>query len=236
MFIDDDSNDVVITVINSYVAQVDGDYDKNDEELDLKALDGTELPADDTTLSADDFDYLDTYSDEDYVLVTVANKEIKTIALAETVEGKVTAYTEKKNVTVDGTKYEYSKNYTDAVKDDSNLSYDLNDAYTLVLDANGYVIYTDGTADHNDYVYVAEIAPTGGAKADLEADAYFIDGTNKVVVVDNDDEIEEFIGIINRIAQDHPILVVVLLQREEQRQVRAGGDHWREGRDLHREH
>ena len=191
VFIDDDSNDVVITVINSYVAQVDGDYDKNDEELDLKALDGTALPADDTTLSADDFDYLDTYSDEDYVLVTVANKEIKTIDLAETVEGKVTAYTEKKNVTVDGTKYEYSKNYTDAVKDDSNLSYDLNDAYTLVLDANGYVIYTDGTAGHNDYVYVAEIAPTGGAKADLEADAYFIDGTNKVVVVDNDDKIED---------------------------------------------
>ena len=191
VFIDDDSNDVVITVINSYVAQVDGDYDKNDEELDLKALDGTALPADDTTLSADDFDYLDTYSDEDYVLVTVANKEIKTIDLAETVEGKVTAYTEKKNVTVDGTKYEYSKNYTDAVKDDSNLSYDLNEAYTLVLDANGYVIYTDGTVGHNDYVYVAEIAPTGGAKADLEADAYFIDGTNKVVVVDNDDEIKD---------------------------------------------
>ena len=198
VFIDDDSNDVVITVINSYVAQVDGDYDKNDEELDLKALDGTALPADDTTLSADDFDYLDTYSDEDYVLVTVANKEIKTIDLAETVEGKVTAYTEKKNVTVDGTKYEYSENYTDAVKDDSNLSYDLNEAYTLVLDANGYVIYTDGTAGHNDYVYVAEIAPTGGAKADLEADAYFIDGTNKVVVVDNDDEIKDNTNFENK--------------------------------------
>ena len=191
VFIDDDSNDVVITVINSYVAQVDGDYDKNDEELELDILDEAFVDVKDTALSSDDFDYLDSYSDEDYVLITVANKEIKTIDLAETVEGKVTAYTEKKNVTVDGTKYEYSKNYTDAVKEDSNLSYDLNDAYTLVLDANGYVIYTDGTAGHNDYVYVAEIAPTGGAKADLEADAYFIDGTNKVVVVDNDDEIKD---------------------------------------------
>ena len=145
VFIDDDSNDVVITVINSYVAQVDGDYDKNDEELELDILDEAFVDVKDTTLSSDDFDYLDSYSDEDYVLITVANKEIKTIDLAETVEGKVTAYTEKKNVTVDGTKYEYSKNYTDAVKEDSNLSYDLNDAYTLVLDANGYVIYTDGT-------------------------------------------------------------------------------------------
>ena len=189
VFIDDDSNDVVITVINSYVAQVDGDYDKNDEELELKELDESPVNAKDYTLSSDDFDYLDSYSDEDYVLITVADKEIKSIALAETVEGKVTAYTEKKNVTVDGTKYEYSKNYTKAV--DEEMKYDLNEAYTVVLDANGYVIYTDGTAGHNDYVYVAEIAPTGGAKADLEADAYFIDGTNKVVVVDNDDEIKD---------------------------------------------
>ena len=191
VFIDDDSNDVVITVINSYVAQVDGDYDKNDEELELDILDEAFVDVKDTTLSSDDFDYLDSYSDEDYVLITVANKEIKTIDLAETVEGKVTAYTEKKNVTVDGTKYEYSKNYTDAVKDDSDLSYDLNDAYTLVLDANGYVIYTDGTAGHNDYVYVAEIAKTSGAKKDLEADAYFIDGTNKVITIDNKDERKE---------------------------------------------
>ena len=186
VFIDDDSNDVVITVINSYVAQVDGDYDKNDEELDLKALDGTELPADDTTLSADDFDYLDTYSDEDYVLVTVANKEIKTIALAETVEGKVTGYTQKKNVTVDGTKYEYSENYTKAV--DEEMKYDLNEAYTVVLDANGYVVYSDASDRTEDYVYVAKLAETGGAKGNLEADAYFIDGTNEVIVVDNDED------------------------------------------------
>ena len=198
VFIDDDSNDVVITVINSYVAQVDGDYDKNDEELELDILDEAFVDVKDTTLSSDDFDYLDSYSDEDYVLITVADKEIKTIALAETVEGKVTGYTEQKNVTVDGTKYEYSKNYKDAVDKNSKLSYDLNDAYTLVLDANGYVIYTDGTAGHNDYVYVAEIAPTGGAKADLEADAYFIDGTNKVVVVDNDDEIEDNTSFENK--------------------------------------
>ena len=188
VFIDDDSNDVVITVINSYVAQVDGDYDKNDEELELDILDEAPVDVKDTTLSSDDFDYLDSYSDEDYVLITVANKEIKTIALAETVEGKVTAYTEKKNVTVDGTKYEYSKNYTDAVKSDSKLTYNLNDAYTLFLDATGYVIYTDGTAGHNDYVYVAKMDYAGGAKKSLEGDAYFIDGTNKVITIDNDDD------------------------------------------------
>lgn len=184
VFIDDDSNDVVIAVINSYVAQVDGDYDKNDEELELDILDEAFVDVKDTTLSSDDFDYLDSYSDEDYVLITVANKEIKTIDLAETVEGKVTAYTEKKNVTVDGTKYEYSKNYTKAV--DEEMKYDLNEAYTVVLDANGYVVYSDASDSTEDYVYVAKLAETGGAKGNLEADAYFIDGTNEVIVVDND--------------------------------------------------
>ena len=188
VFIDDDSNDVVITVINSYVAQVDGDYDKNDEELELDILDEAPVDVKDTTLSSDDFDYLDSYSDEDYVLITVANKEIKTIALAETVEGKVTGYTQKKNVTVDGTKYEYSKNYTKAV--DEEMKYDLNEAYTVVLDANGYVVYSDASDSTEDYVYVAKLAETGGAKGNLEADAYFIDGTNEVIVVDNDEDFD----------------------------------------------
>ena len=80
----------------------------------------------------------------------MANKEIKTIALAETVEGKVTGYTQKKNVTVDGTKYEYSKNYTKAV--DEEMKYDLNEAYTVVLDANGYVVYSDASDSTEDYV------------------------------------------------------------------------------------
>ena len=188
VFIDDDSNDVVIAVINSYVAQVDGDYDKNDEELELDILDEAFVDVKDTTLSSDDFDYLDSYSDEDYVLITVANKEIKTIALAETVEGKVTGYTQKKNVTVDGTKYEYSKNYTKAV--DEEMKYDLNEAYTVVLDANGYVVYSDASDSTEDYVYVAKLAETGGAKGNLEADAYFIDGTNEVIVVDNDEDFD----------------------------------------------
>ena len=187
VFVDDDNN-VTITVINTYVAQVDGDYDAQDEELDLDVLEESPFTADDYTLSSDDFDYLDTYEDEDYVLVTVADGQIKTIQKADTVTGDVTSYTEKKSVTVDGTKYEYSKNYTDAVKDDSKLSYNLGNEYTLVLDTNGYVLYTDGTAGHNDYVYVASMKTSGGVKSNLEGDAYFIDGTNKVIVIDNEED------------------------------------------------
>ena len=117
----------------------------------------------------------------------MADGEIKTIEPAEVVTGDVTAYTDTKSVTVDGTKYEYSKNYADATTADK-VTYTLGNEYTLVLDNNGYVLYTDGTAGHNDYVYVAEMQPSGGAKSNLEGDAYFIDGTNEVIVIDNDDD------------------------------------------------
>ena len=183
VFVDDDNN-VVITVINTYVAQVDGDYDKDDKELDLTTVnDDNKFPSvKNMTLSADDFDYLNAYSDEDYVLVTVAGDEIKTIEKAETVTGTMDAYTKDKSITVDNTKYEYSKNYAGDIKEP-----ELGEEYVVVLDANGYVVYTDGVEASDNYVYVASMGETSGAKKDLEADAYFADGTNKVIIVDKDD-------------------------------------------------
>ena len=187
VFVDDDNN-VVITVINTYVAQVDGDYDKDDKELDLTTVnDDKKFPSvKNMTLSADDFDYLNAYSDEDYVLVTVAGDEIKTIEKAETVTGTMDAYTKDKSITVDNTKYEYSKNYAGDIKEP-----ELGEKYVVVLDANGYVVYTDGVEASDNYVYVASMDNTSGVKKNLEADAYFADGTNKVIVVDNDDEFAE---------------------------------------------
>lgn len=185
VFVDDDNN-VVITVINTYVAQVDGDYDADDKELDLKALDDSALPCGNVTLSSDDFDYLDAYSDEDYVLVTVVGDEVKTIEKAETVTGTVNAYTAKKSITVDGTKYEYSMNYTKAVTDEK-FAPELGEEWIVVLDANGYAVYADGVEASDNYVYVASMGETSGVKKDLEADAYFADGTNKVIIVDKDD-------------------------------------------------
>ena len=64
---------------------------------------------------------------------------------------------------MDGTKYEYSKNYTKlSMRMKIRTS---NEAYTVVLDANGYVVYSDASDSTEDYVYVAKLAETGGAKA-----------------------------------------------------------------------
>ena len=200
VYVDDDLNTVTITLIHTYVAQVDGDYDEDNEELELAALDGTmDIPADTLTLSSDDFDNLDQFADEDYVLLTVADSEVQTIEAAEAVTATVTAYTVGSSVTADGTRYYYNETYTKARNDNrtESVTYDLNDDYTLILDSYGYVVYSDGSEGVEDYVYVTDMAYNGGVRSDLEAEAYSMDGTNSVITIDNDDE-EPWKSLTNR--------------------------------------
>ena len=184
----DSNDDVTVTVINTYLAQVDGDYDKDDETLDLAAVDGVKSQS--ATLSSDDFSGLNTFADEDYVLLTVANDEVKSIEKAEVLNATVTSYTKGKSVTADGTKYEYSASYTDS----KNLTYNLKDEYTLVLDKTGYVLYTDGIEADGNYVYVTEFGYEGAVNSTLVANAYFANGTTEVIKVHGDSKLTDESG------------------------------------------
>ena len=194
----DDENNVTITQIHTYVAQVDGDYDEDNEELELTIPDENEVatPDVDLTLSSDDFDNLDQFSDEDYVLITVADDEVQTIEAAEVITGTVSAYTVGTSVTADGTRYYYNNTYTSARWDDEDVedniaaesdlvTYSLGNDYTLVLDNYGYVVYSDGTSSVNDYVFITAMSNTSGVRRNLEAEAYFVDGTNGVITIDS---------------------------------------------------
>ena len=181
VFVDDDNN-VILSQIHTYVAQVDGGYDEENEELGLDDLGLDTFPAVNTTLSADDFENLSAFEDGDYVLITAVGDEVKTIQAAEVVSGTVTSYTSNKNVTLDGTKYEYSQGYSS--------TYNLKDDYDLVLDTYGYVIYADGVEASNDYVFITNVAQIGGVNKSFEAKAYFVDGTTAVIEVSNADDLE----------------------------------------------
>ena len=181
VFVDDDNN-VILSQIHTYVAQVDGGYDEENEELELDDLGLDTFPAVNTTLSADDFENLSAFEDGDYVLITAVGDEVKTIQAAEVVSGTVTSYTSNKNVTLDGTKYEYSQGYSS--------TYNLKDDYDLVLDTYGYVIYADGVEASNDYVFITNVAQIGGVNKSFEAKAYFVDGATAVIEVSNADDLE----------------------------------------------
>ena len=168
--------------------QVNGDYDKDEEELTLATVDDAKDPGvSDDVLSSDDFDNLDAYEDEEYVLVTVADGVIKSIAKAEQVTATVTEYVEDDTVTAGGTEYKYAYG-----NDNTDGSYELKTDYDLYLDAYGYVIYADGVEASDDYVFITDIAKIGGVNKSYEAKAYFVDGTTAVIEVSNSDDLTDW--------------------------------------------
>ena len=172
-----------ITVVNTYLMQVNGDYDEDEEELTLATVDDTKTPdfSYDDVISSDDFDNLDSYEDEEYVLVTIAEGEgIQSIAKAEQVTATVTEYVEDESVTAGGTEYKYAY-----ANDKTEGSYDLKADYDLYLDAYGYVIYAPAVEDETNYVYIAEFAPSSRLETNskLVAYGYFLDGTDDEISV-----------------------------------------------------
>ena len=190
---DDDNDDTVrIVSIKTWLAEVSGDYDEDDEELELVDVDEDDVPglgidSDEYTLSSDRFANLDTFEDEDYVLVTIAKGEIMSIAKAEKVTGTVTNYEVGDSITADGTKYEYSKTYDDynSKNEDWGDNLSIDDEYDLYLDAYGYVIFYDGVEDDGKYVYIDDFfAASNSSKSTVKANAYFLDGTNEEISID----------------------------------------------------
>ena len=172
----------VITVVNTYLMQVTGDYDKKDETLSLTEIDEVKASgAKSFKLSSDDFDNLASFSDEEYVLVTVANGDIKSIAKAEKVSGTVTEYVKEDTVTAGGTVYKYS-----AMNDASDKSYELKSEYALYLDPYGYVLYTDGVEAEDNYVFISEFAKNSQltTNSKVVAYAYFLDGKDDEITID----------------------------------------------------
>ena len=175
----------VITVVNTYIMQVNGDYDKDEEELTLATVDGAKDPGvSDDVLSSDDFDNLDAYEDEEYVLVTVADGVIKSIAKAEQVTASVTEYVEDDTVTAGGTEYKYAYG-----NDNTDGTYELKTDYDLYLDAYGYVIYADGVEDETNYVYIYEFGTDSGLTSTSKVVAYgfFLDGTDDEITINKVD-------------------------------------------------
>ena len=181
---------VTITVTNYYLAKAAEDYDSNNEELDVEIQSGA-VALDSNTLELEDFAGIVSVKENDYLLVTVANNEIKTMAPVEVVGDVVVTAARSGDYVTAGQKYEYN---SVAAGDSGALGhelmaaankYSLNDkGYNLYLDPHGYVLgveAVDGKANVNDYVFIKDAKEVG---YDYIAKAVFTDGTSKTITVD----------------------------------------------------
>ncbi len=172
----DDDDNVTIVRINTYVGQVNRSVaatSSKDAYIVINTM--SQKPVTGGTVN---YETNESFDDDAYVLYTYANNEVQSVAVAESVSGEVTTYTTGKNITVGGTKYDYSKNIAGetapATKND----------YVVYLDAYGYAIYVDEEEFvSSDYAYVIKAENETDAdlvKAD-RAKLAFTDGTVKTV-------------------------------------------------------
>lgn len=135
------------------------------------------------------------FAKDDIVVYTAAGKEIKSMAVAKTVAGKVTAQADKDYTTLDGTKYGYNYAYKDngvqaglynledSKKNDNPV---IDKEATLYLDAYGYAVAFEGkSSTAEDYLFVKA---TDKSYGDISAKVVFFDGTQKTIDIDKVDD------------------------------------------------
>ena len=206
---DADITDVTVYTIiqiTTYVAQATSDYNASRDNVTIELLDtddgtdnsitlgnGTKIYRDQnlrpanfsTTIDAEDFPVVKNVKEDDYLLVTwsAKDREYGTVAVAEKLVGEVGQYKENDYVYIDGTKMDYNATVGNDTDNGKGVTYTIKEKATLVLDAYGYIIYVDEALTTSSYVYVGKVADNSKLGKEFIGDAYFLDGTNKSIVI-----------------------------------------------------
>ena len=199
MFVDTVSESVYVTMTNTYVAEVtrvEADEDEGDYNVTVTMK---TRPAAFTTNREFNSDV--EYTRGDIVIVGVADGVIETMALAETVEGTVSAVKANDYLTIDGNPYNYNYAYAtggvvNTYTDTNKGLYDLEnsvpanpragDEVVLYLDANGSLVAVAEAGNvAEDYIYVSGIHQAYG---DNSAKVVHYDGTTETKDIDEVDK------------------------------------------------
>ena len=209
VYVDSVEKEVTVSIINTYLAKATADYDTKKEyvSLDVYGVDqksdgsfvkavGDDAKDDDVKAYAEDFVLAESAKDGDFFLVTLADGSVQSIAAARTVD-EVTLDSFKKgsNVVADSTTYDYSAaaRYKDTVLDDYASANLKDTVYKLYLDQYGYLIGIEIVEAKDNYVFISGYERYNGvlSNAETEANAIFLDGTNKLITVKKAGEVKK---------------------------------------------
>ena len=186
VFVNADTKEVDIAVINTYLAKAASDYNekKDEAKLDVYGLDKTTSTADKDTVwykepvdcsdkdqeskaisvAGEDFLVVEDIKADDFFLVTVANGEIKSLVEPEIISAaSLNEFSKDSYVVSESTKYEYNTTIEydpDTLENYTGVSgtQHLKDTeYNLYLDAYGYLIGVEVVEAVNNYIFLTGI-------------------------------------------------------------------------------
>ena len=193
--------DVKIVIINTYLAIATEDYDTKNEEVDIEiyAIDNfgtsknpdfikaTDQEKDTATVKNDDINVENVKEDDKY-LVTVAAGKVQTMVAPEIVaDASIDSFKLHKDVTVEGTTYEYAHTakYDVEVLDDYSKTNLKDTTYNVILDPYGYLIGIEQNTEADQYVFLTGMEGNTSDLSTKNADAnvIFLDGRMETISV-----------------------------------------------------
>ena len=197
-YLDENTNDVTIVAINTYVAEVNrvvaasGNKPAYITLSELATEKGTDYKSD--MLPTDEFE-TEGFASDDIVLFTYADNEIQSVVAAESVTGEMTRREMTRNLTIGENKYSYSNKYS---VDGGELDMTVGSEYEVYLDAYGYAIYVVET-EYNiqDYAFLRALHSSTNAWESDEAALRTYEGKGLVVdlardYLTDDDDFEDY--------------------------------------------
>ena len=188
------TNDVTICVVDVYVGTISSINSKAADpyvvvnpECKITEKDGTTTVNINGTKARFETDTSD-FAEDDVVLFTYSQSadEIKSVEVAESVEGTLDKYTLNKTLTLGDTEYKYAKNISfSAIGYQTSMT--TKSDYIVYLDANGLAIYVDEQEfDPSQYAYVLYTQSSSTRFGKDQAQLVMSDGTVKTVDTDDD--------------------------------------------------
>ena len=217
-YLDEDTNDVTIVAINTYVAEVNKVVAKTNSKDAYITL--SELAAENGATSGlranDEFETTG-FENDQIVLFTYANNEIQSVKAAESAEGTLTRKVSGKSINLGETKYDFSKMYS---VDGGESSLGIDSEYVVYLDANGYAIYVEET-EYNiaDYAYLRALQGSSVAFASDKAALITYDGKMKTVDT-KEDYTNDFAGYGSELQIGDPKSEIVLVKETSKGEYR----------------
>ena len=223
VYVDADAEETTIVEVHTYLAQAANDYSETSGRLTVDIYIGrVDGKAEEQTtsrrLEVEDLPAIANYNEGDFMLVTMADGEVKSVADPEVIsEVAISAYSSKSDdgeenlpsrlssVTSDGTKYDvsaeayYDAEYLFDYSEDRQQMYE--HTYDLLLDPYGYLIGLDNVTDNTNSFFIVGYTPRNVNWGDAIDDALVIfpDGTMDEVKVMERDGVKDIAdsGVVN---------------------------------------
>lgn len=196
LYVDSTEEDVVVTIIDTFVAEVTKVEDNGDDYTVTISY-----KSDKPSKAENEFDTDQKFAKEDIVVLTIGGTEIQSMAKAEIVEGTVSSVKDNDYVKLDGTTYNYNRAYCTTVINsakglvnlddgDNFTNPDIDNEVVLYLDTYGNAVAIEGAEDSvDDYLFVTGV---DSAYGDVSAKVVFADGTEEKIDIDEIDGVDAY--------------------------------------------